>query len=91
MLSDSARSFFGEVDFHGSQLLNHSFLNQYPLQNITSDPVRSLNTVDLCNGVTIEEATIDELQGYLSDGRLTSIQLTTCYIRRVFELERFSK
>lgn len=90
MLSDSAMSSSGEGDFE-SQLLDHSFLNQYPLQDVTNDPVKSLNTLDLCNGVRVEEATIDELQYYLSNGNLTSIQLTACYIRRVFELERFIK
>lgn len=78
------------VNFHASQLLNHSYLVQYPL-NITINSVKSLNTLNLCNGVIIEEATIDDLQRYLSDGKLTSVQLTTCYIHRVFQVEKYIK
>ncbi|KAL9026259.1 MAG: hypothetical protein Q9196_005049, partial [Gyalolechia fulgens] len=54
------------VNSHGSQLLNHSYLVQYPL-SITTASVESLNTLDLCNGVVIEEASIDDLQRYMSD------------------------
>ena len=78
-------------DFSTSQLLNHSYLSLFPRENAAALSVGSLNTLDLCNGVVIEEATIDDLQLYLSDGRLTSVQLTTCYIQRVFQVERYIK
>lgn len=89
--SNGAANPFRQAVLDGSKLLNHTFLYQYPLRDITSDTARSLNTLNLCNGVTIEEATIYELQNYLSKGRLTSEQLTACYIRRIFEVERFIK
>ncbi|KAL8672638.1 MAG: hypothetical protein Q9168_002914 [Polycauliona sp. 1 TL-2023] len=75
----------------GSQLLDHDFLYRYPLNNVTAsaNAIESLNTVDLCNGVVIEEATIDELQGYMTAGNLSSVQLTACYMNRVFQVERF--
>ncbi|KAL8709204.1 MAG: hypothetical protein Q9225_007489 [Loekoesia sp. 1 TL-2023] len=78
-------------DLLGSRLLNHSFLIQYPSENVTTSSAKALNTLDLCNGVSIEEATIDKLQSYLSDGKLTSVQLTTCYMQRVFQVERYIK
>ncbi|KAL9005882.1 MAG: hypothetical protein Q9188_001344 [Gyalolechia gomerana] len=65
--SDSIDGLPNVVNFHTSQLLNHSYLVQNPL-NITINSVKSLNTLNLCNGVIIEEATIDDLQRYLSDG-----------------------
>ncbi|KAL8947504.1 MAG: hypothetical protein Q9222_006223 [Ikaeria aurantiellina] len=72
-----------------SRLLDHDFLYRYPLQNATANEANSLNVLALCNGVVIEEATIDQLQQYLSDGNLTSVQLTTCYMQRVFQVERY--
>lgn len=35
-----------------------------------------------CEGIVLEEATIDQLQGYMSDGTITSVKLLGCYLRR---------
>lgn len=75
----------------GSPLLSHDFLFRYPLDNVTVNAVETLNTLNLCNGVVIEEATIDQLQAFMALGKLTSVQLTTCCINRVFHVERFIK
>ncbi|KAL8808966.1 MAG: hypothetical protein Q9200_003855 [Gallowayella weberi] len=75
--------------FQASMLLDHNYLSRYPLQNISINSVTSLNTLDLCNGLVIEEATIDQLQKYMGDGKLTSVQLTACYMQRVFQVERY--
>ncbi|KAI1453757.1 amidase signature domain-containing protein [Annulohypoxylon moriforme] len=37
----------------------------------------------LCNGVSIEDATIDELQRWMTLGKLTSEQLVQCYLARI--------
>jgi amidase len=42
-----------------------------------------------CQGVTLEEATIDQLQGYLSDGTLTSVKLLSCYLDRVQQVDKY--
>ncbi|OZJ04586.1 hypothetical protein BZG36_02768 [Bifiguratus adelaidae] len=39
-----------------------------------------------CQGVTLEEASIDTIQWYLSSGKLTSRQLVECYLQRVQQL-----
>lgn len=44
-----------------------------------------------CHGVTIEEATIDQLQGYLSSGALTSAQLAVCYWQRAYQTQEYIK
>ena len=44
-----------------------------------------------CNGHTIEEATIDQLQNYMSHGTLTSVQLVTCYLQRVLQINEYVK
>ncbi|KAI9688459.1 MAG: hypothetical protein M1822_001408 [Bathelium mastoideum] len=42
-----------------------------------------------CNGHTVEEATIDQLQDYMSHGTLTSVQLVTCYLQRVLQINGY--
>ena len=44
-----------------------------------------------CGGITLEEATIDELQAYMTNGRLTSVQITTCYLQRLYQVEGYIK
>jgi len=44
-----------------------------------------------CHGLTIEEATIDQLQEYMSSRRLTSAQLAVCYLQRVFQTDEYIK
>ncbi|KAL8940440.1 MAG: hypothetical protein Q9216_002810, partial [Gyalolechia sp. 2 TL-2023] len=85
---NTASALLDVVNFHRLQFLNHSYLVQFP-SDTTAASAASLNTLDLCNGVVIEEATIDDLQGHMSDGKLTSVQLTICYIYRVFQVERY--
>ncbi|KAL8982571.1 MAG: hypothetical protein Q9205_002962 [Flavoplaca limonia] len=88
-LAETTNATFGISQLRGSQLLDHAFLYRYPLGNITVNAVATLNTLDLCNGVVIEEATIDQLQRYMAEGKLSSVQLTTCYLNRVFQVERY--
>ncbi|CAA9961006.1 Glutamyl-tRNA amidotransferase protein [Pyrenophora teres f. maculata] len=42
-----------------------------------------------CRGVTLEEATIDQLQKYLSDRILTSAQLLECYLNRAHQVNGY--
>jgi amidase len=42
-----------------------------------------------CKGITLEEATIDQLQGYMSEGILTSAQLLRCYLKRVRQVDEY--
>lgn len=42
-----------------------------------------------CQGITLEEATIDQLQQYMSDGNLTSVQLVTCYLQRIWQTQEY--
>lgn len=42
-----------------------------------------------CQGITLEEATIDQLQDYMSHGTLTSVQLLKCYLKRVRQVDEY--
>jgi amidase len=35
------------------------------------------------HGITLAEATIDQLQHYMRTGKLTSVQLLECYLTRI--------
>lgn len=90
-LAETTNATLGIGQLRGSQLLDHDFLYRCPLENITSNAVSTLNTLDLCNGVVIEEATIDQLQEYMTQRKISSMQLTTCYMNRVFQVEKYIK
>ncbi|KAM3164064.1 Amidase domain-containing protein [Lachancea thermotolerans] len=45
--------------------------------------------METCLGVTLEYATIDQLQDYLNKGSLTSQDLVRCYIERVFQVNPY--
>lgn len=69
------------------QILKSPFPYDFPNEN-------DANTTELfpmpkCHGLTIEEASIDELQGYMSNGKLTSQQLAVCYLQRVWQTEEY--
>lgn len=42
-----------------------------------------------CKGITLEEATIDQIQDYFSTGKLTSVDLVLCYLERYFQVNSF--
>lgn len=44
-----------------------------------------------CQGITVEEATIDQLQDYISHGKLTSLQILDCYLARVSQTNSYCK
>ncbi|KUJ15916.1 amidase signature enzyme [Mollisia scopiformis] len=43
----------------------------------------------LCNGFKLEEASIDELQEVMSSGRLTAVQIVSCYVQRIQQTDKY--
>ncbi|KAF2159131.1 hypothetical protein M409DRAFT_61084 [Zasmidium cellare ATCC 36951] len=68
--------------FVDSQVLTNPFPYYYPQENATA---AQLFAMPACKGVVIEDATLDELQQYLSNGTLTSVDLVHCYQQRSFQ------
>ncbi|KAJ4291926.1 hypothetical protein N0V90_009823 [Kalmusia sp. IMI 367209] len=57
-------------------------------------PINDVDTPELfpmpsCHGITLEEATIDQLRGYLDGGNLTSAQLLRCYVKRMRQVDEY--
>lgn len=44
-----------------------------------------------CGSFQLEEATIDQMQQAMSSGELTSVQLTLCYISRIYQTQSYTK
>lgn len=42
-----------------------------------------------CKGITLEEATIDQLQDYMLKGQITAVDLAQCYLARYFQVNSF--
>ncbi|KAI5458739.1 amidase signature domain-containing protein [Mariannaea sp. PMI_226] len=58
-----------------------------PLQeNAGSD---NLFPMDDCFGFKLHEATIDQMQAAMKAGRITSVQLVTCYMTRTFQTQNY--
>lgn len=76
---------------------NESILGVDPLQDpypyyfplIHNADTPNLFPMPPCHGVKLDEATVDQLQGYLSDGLLTSARLLQCYLRRIRQVDEY--
>lgn len=71
-----------------SQLLQNSKPYEFPDQ---SQPGDRLFPMEHCQGLTLEEATIDQLQQWMSAGKLTTQQLVTCYLQRIEQTDDYTK
>lgn len=59
-------------------------------------PVLGQNPAELfpmphCNGFTLEEATIDQLQDAMRKGNLTSVHIAICYLQRIWQTREYVK
>lgn len=59
----------------------------FPRQEYEGTP--ALFPMPACNGITLEEATVDQLQGYMGAGVLTSADLLKCYLKRVRQVDEY--
>lgn len=64
-----------------SQTVDEPFPYLFP--NGYSAETPELFPMPQCHGVTLEEATIDQLQDYMSQGILSSVKLALCYLERI--------
>lgn len=44
-----------------------------------------------CHGLVLEEATVDFLQNAMSEGQLTSTKIALCYLRRIYQMDDYTK
>jgi hypothetical protein len=71
------------------QILQDPLPYFFPPQSAVDTP--ELFPMETCNGVVIEEATIDDLQNALSSGAFTALELAECYLKRREQVDGFVK
>ena len=77
---------------NASNVLNIDPLQQpFPYYFPPQDAANSsaLFPMPTCQGITLEEATIDQLQGYMGNGLLTAAQLLRCSLRRIQQIDHY--
>ena len=75
-------------DLGASQILQNPFPFDFP--NMEAAPM-ALFPMPSCHGVTLEEATIDQLQDAMNNGMLTSVDILNCYLARVSQTNSYCK
>ena len=70
-----------------SQNLESPFSYEFPDER-TPD---NLFPMPECNGLVLEEATVDFLQNAMETGRLTSTSLALCYLQRIYQTNGYIK
>jgi amidase len=74
--------------FGVAQVLEYPFPYDFP--NMDAAPM-ALFPMPSCHGITLEEATIDQLQDAMSHAKLTSVQILNCYLARVSQTNSYCK
>jgi len=72
-----------------SQVLESPYPYDFPVLQNGALADSGLFPMPSCHGFTLEEATIDQLQAALSAGRLTSVKLAHCYLRRIYQTDGY--
>lgn len=75
-------------DLGVAQIIQDPFPYDFP--NMDAAPM-ALFPMPSCHGITLEEATIDQLQDYMSKGKLDSVQILNCYLARVSQTNSYCK
>lgn len=75
-------------DLGAGQIVQNPFPYDFP--NMDAAPMAPF-PMPSCHGISLEEATIDQLQDYMSHGKLTSLQLLGCYLARVSQTNSYCK
>ena len=71
-----------------SQVLESPSPYDFPVPG--QDPAALFPMPD-CNGITLEEATIDQLQDAMGKGQLTIVQIAMCYLQRISQTQGYIK
>ena len=70
-----------------SQTLESPFPYDFPDER---DP-GNLFPMPECNGLVLEEATVDFLQHAMEKGQLTSTDIALCYLQRIYQTNGYTK
>ena len=74
-----------------AQDLSSPYPYEFPQLGNVSDVDAQRFPMPACNGIVLEEATIDQLQEAMSTGRLTAVQIALCYLQRIYQTDSYIK
>ena len=74
-----------------AQDLSSPFPYEFPFLGNASDVDAERFPMPACDGIVLEEATIDQLQEAMSAGRLTAVQIALCYLQRIYQTDSYIK
>lgn len=92
------RAFATEVS-HGAQYYGND-TNLVPSEDLSSPfpydfpnykHLDNLFPMPDCNGLVLEEATVDYLQNAMKKGKLTSTMVALCYFQRIYQTNEYTK
>ena len=72
-------------DLAAVQVLGTPFPYEFPNEENQLD----LFPMPKCMGITLEEATIDQLQDAMNTGLLTTSQIVLCYMQRIYQTDMY--
>ena len=81
------RSYSNATDFIQAEDLDSPFPYNFP----DARAPENLFPMPDCDGVTLEEATVDQLQDAMGKGQLTSTKIVLCYMQRIFQTNAYTK
>lgn len=73
------------VDLAVTQVLGVPFPFEFPNKQDGAD----LFPMPECNGIRLEEATMDQLQEAMNTGLLTASQIVLCYVQRIYQTDMY--
>ena len=74
-----------------SQDLSSPFPYEFPFLGNVSELDAARFPMPQCTGLTLEEATIDQLQDFMRSGQLSSAQIAMCYLQRIYQVDPYIK
>jgi hypothetical protein len=77
-----------EDDYNAeSQVLTSPYPFNFPVLQEGAASNSGQFPMPLCHGFKLEEATIDQLQDAMQDGKLSSKKLVECYLQRIYQVD----
>ena len=74
-----------------TQDLSSPFPYEFPNLGNASDVDAERFPMPACNGIVLEEATIDQLQEAMNTGRLSAVNIALCYLQRIYQTDSYVK
>lgn len=88
LLCFTSAQLYNVSDFGAAQVVQDPFPYDFP--DIDAAPAALFPMPD-CHGITLEEATVDQLQAAMSAGSLSSLEILNCYLDRITQTNSYVK